>query len=373
MKRSFGTVVRLGTLALALSACGSDGGSDKKLVHRAPVPDNTFKPAALESTISDLVDAIGETAPRDLQLAVLLKNFVGYWEPVKLGANRAIGELDVSGVVLAPSEETEDEALAQQILQIQEQREGAYDGLAIAPLKSVLAEEIDATVDAGIPVVTLDSDLESKRSLYVGTINYEAGKTSGQTLTDMLEAKGARGSVVVLGQVTESWPDGYSRTQGAKDVLSAAGYDVIQHQITWDATSDVTDSEALATLLAEADPPIVGMVCMFSPTHRLAMAAELAGKTAEDVTIVGFDFGTETLDYMRSGLVQATHAQRQYYMGYLVPYVLYGFSVLGERKTLDILAPHMVDAHRFDAGLDVVRADQLDEYNAFLDSLGIGG
>ena len=91
------------------------------------------------------------------------------------------------------------------------------------------------------------------------------------------------------------------------------------------------------------------------------------------MTIVGFDFEPETLTYMQSGLIKATHAQRQYYMGYMVPYVLYSLKVLGPSRTLDILAPEMVDEQRFNAGIDVVRADQVDEYNSFLDSLGIGG
>ena len=47
--------------------------------------------------------------------------------------------------------------------------------------------------------------------------------------------------------------------------------------------------------------------------------------------------------------------------------------VLGADKTLGILAPEMVDPQRFNSGIDVVRNDQVDEYNAFLDSLGIGG
>jgi hypothetical protein len=32
----------------------------------------------------------------------------------------------------------------------------------------------------------------------------------------------------------------------------------------------------------------------------------------------------------------------------------------------------MVDDHQLNTGLDVVPADQLDEYSAYLDSLGIG-
>ena len=32
----------------------------------------------------------------------------------------------------------------------------------------------------------------------------------------------------------------------------------------------------------------------------------------------------------------------------------------------------MVDSFQFDTGLDVVRAEQLDAYSAYLDSLGVG-
>jgi ribose transport system substrate-binding protein len=95
--------------------------------------------------------------------------------------------------------------------------------------------------------------------------------------------------------------------------------------------------------------------------------------TGDDVTIVGFDFEPETLTYMQSGLIKATHAQRQYYFGYMVPYVLYSMKTVGVDRTLEILSPSMVDESRFNAGIDVVRSDQVEDYNSFLDSLGIGG
>lgn len=372
--RRFRSYVGLAGLALTLVACGSeDTGTEKKTVSRVYIPENAFTPKALEATIGDLIDEIGKTEPENLQLGVVLKNVTGYWEPVKLGANRAFGELGVSGVVLAPSEANEQDSRARQIQILQDRHDSGYQGFGVAPLAQALASEIDALVDSGVPVVTIDSDLtDSKRALYVGTINSEAGKASAQTLLGYVS--GGPGTVIVLGHEVEAeWPDGYNRTMAAKQVLEGAGYTVVVRQTTWSEEGEIADIEFMKQALLDADPPAVGMMSMFSPTFRCARALQDAGLSADTVSIVGFDFEPETVQFMREGLIKATHAQRQYYMGYLVPYVLYSANVLGMEATKDILAEHMVDEFRFDAGLDVVPATELDEYNAFLDSLGISG
>ncbi len=364
----------LASLALVLSACGStDSAEPNKSVTRVDTPDNAFKPVDLENTVDTLVAEIGKTHPKPLQLAIVLKSLTGYWEPVKLGANRAFGELAVSGVVVAPADGTDEEAQAHQLALLQERETSGYEGLGLAPIATNVQDEIDNFEDSGIPVVTLDSDLpNSKRQLYIGTMNYEAGHTAAETLTPMLPA--GTGTVVILGHADEAaWPDGYNRTQGAKDVLEAAGYTVVVRQTTWDDGGDVADIDSMTDSLKNADPPAVGMMSMFSPIVRCVHAAEALGLTGDDISIVGFDFEPETVSYMQSGMIKATHAQRQYYFGYMAPYVLYSLNVLGAEKTMNILAPQMVDATRFNAGIDVVLADQVDEYNSYLDSLGIGG
>ncbi len=373
MKRyEIGRFVFLG-LAWVVSACGGEPEAQKKEISRVPVPESSFKPVELEQTIGKLVQAIGETEPAPLQLGIVLKTLTGYWEPVKLGANRALGELEVSGVVVAPTEATDEERTNRQLEILEQQRLSGYNGFGVAPMATVVGEEIDAATDSGIPVVTIDSDLaSSSRHLYIGTINYDAGKTAGETLLGLLD--GPPGTVILLGHDTEEdWPDGYGRTQGAKDVLEEAGYTVLVRRTTWTDTGEAEDIDALEQMLTTADPPAVGMIGLFSPVVRCAKATEAAGLTKDDIVIVGFDFEPETLSYMRSGLVRATHAQRQYYMGYLVPYVLYSLNVLGLDQTVELMAPQMADGSRFNAGLDVVHSDQIEEYNAFLDSLGIGG
>jgi ribose transport system substrate-binding protein len=360
--------------ALVLSSCGGGGaGGQKKVINRIAVPDSPFKPTKLEMTIGSLVDEIGKTDAKEAQLSVLLKELSGYWEPVKIGANRAVGELNVPGLVAAPAGDTPDERADGQIQMMQDQSTNGYTGFGVAPLRADIAAKIDNAVDAGKPVITVDSDLpESKRHLYVGTINPEAGKTAANTLLAQL-GTATSGTVYILGHDNETdWPDGYQRTMGAKGVLEAHGFTVVIRKSTWTSTGDTEDATAMSEGIAAASPPVVGMIGLFSNAYRCAMAAEMAGKTKDDVAIVGFDFDPMTLSYMQSGLIRATHAQRQYYMGYLMPYLLYGIDALGMQKTKEIMAPHMVDDVRIDSGLDVVGATQVNDYNNFLDSLGIG-
>ncbi len=374
MPRTLNRCFYLASFAFALSACGSsDEAAQKKSVTRVAIPDSEFKPVELENTVDTLVTEIGKTDAKSLQLAVVLKSLTGYWQPIKLGSNRAFGELGVAGVVVAPDEATEDEAKDSQLTMLQEREGTGYQGLGLAPIAPNVEPEIDNFENSGVPVLTIDSDLpDSKRHLYIGTINYEAGHTAAQTLTGMLPGKG--GTVIVLGHEMEAdWPDGYARTQGAKDVLEAAGYTVVIRTTDWDDDGADLDIASMTDTLKTADPPAVGMMSMFSPTDRCAHAAENAGLTGDDISIVGFDFEPDSVAYMQSGLIKATHAQRQYYFGYMTPYVLYSLNVLGVQKTMDILAPQMVDPTHFNAGIDVVRNDQIDEYNAYLDSLGIGG
>ena len=224
----------------------------------------------------------------------------------------------------------------------------------------------------GVVVVTFDGDVpDSDRLLYVGTNNREAGYTAGQTLAALIPE--SEGTVYCLGTTSVDWVDGFARTSGAAEALEEAGYTAIMDDVGWGGEGVQDDIDMLVDAVENADPPLVGIIGMFSNSHRGAEAAVEAGLEPGDIKIVGFDFDATTLEFMDQGYMQATHAQRQYYMGYLLPYVLYSIDVLGLEPTKKLLVDHMVDGSRFDTGIDVVLAEDLDEFNSFLDSLGIGG
>ncbi|WP_207213731.1 hypothetical protein [Sorangium cellulosum] len=109
----------------------------------------------------------------------------------------------------------------------------------------------------------------------------------------------------------------------------------------------------------------MGMLGLFNLSYRCALAAEAAGRP--EIPVVAFDFEPQTVELMRAGRIAATHTQRQYYEGYLVPYILYGIETIGLDATKAILAPQLVGGDKVDIGLDVVPGDRVDEYINFLD------
>jgi ribose transport system substrate-binding protein len=370
MKRTAGLLFGILGFGFVAAACSSGGGAPPpKAIVRTQTTVSAFTPADLEATVNNLVAAINEAKPTNMQLNVILKEVSTYFQPVVLGASRAMGELQTTGNVTAPGTSDVDAATGDQITLMSGDVAQDTKGIGIAPMGEPVVPSINAAVAAGVPVVTIDSDqADSNRDLYIGTINSAAGTTAGNTLLKYMPAGG--GTVVLLGQGNTTWPDGYNRTTGAANVLQAAGYTPSIVTAVW-SDNGASDASAMANLFATANPPVVGMIGMFSNAYECALAAQTAGKAAGAVPIVAFDFDPQTVSFMKSGYILATHAQRQYYMGYLTPYVLYGMNVLGKDKTKQILAPQMVDQYSFNTGLDVVDASQLDQYSAFLDSLGI--
>jgi ribose transport system substrate-binding protein len=374
-----GSVLWLLAVLAAAGCSDGDGGASKKEIARVDVPDSPFKPAGLEKAIDGLVKALGETDEQTFAMSVVTKPTGPYWEPIKVGANRAIAELGVTGQVEAPpsvasvdAETDANVATEAQIKILKTRRKDGYGGIGLAPMRDDLTEEVDALVKAGAPVVTFDSDLpDSKRQLYIGTNNAEAGKTAGETLAGLITE--SSGSVLVLGHDDKAWADGYARTMAAKDALENAGFTVTVYKLGWSEEEVAAAAVDLPDLITNADPPMVGIVGMFSNAFRGGEAVESLGYEPGEIKVAAFDFEPNTVSYMQKGYIQATHVQRQYYMGYLLPYAIYSIRVLGLDETVKILSKQMIDDSRCDTGVDVIEADQVDDYNDFLDTLGVGG
>ena len=340
---------------------------------RQATPESDFKPAGIESVIDGLVTVLNGTEQQLGTKAVFMpKSMGGYFEDSILGANRAFAELGLLGTIAAPLSSDQDATATpsnQAQMQIDLFDEQLQEGVllyGIAPNSADVVSRMNSAVDAGGVVVTFDSDKsESLRQFYVGTNNAEAGRIAGATVDDLIQT-GTVGTVIILGYDDEGWEDGYNRTHEARKVLEGEGHTVVVLHTDW--SDDEANVVAIKDALINADPPAAACLGVFNNSYACGDAVVSAGLQAS-VKIAAFDAEAQTLEYMQQGVIQATHVQRVYYMGYLVPYILYAVHTVGVDKTRELLAPLMEDAARIDTGLDVIWADRLGAYDAFMDEL----
>jgi len=366
--------------AFLLTACGGDDDKDASpgkstdkpggaWLTRQTTPQAEFVPTEIEGVLDNIVTALNATpAQPAMKLAVVTKDATEFFQIAMLGSNRAVSELGIVGAVQATASfEDVEEYLAAQIALAQSYLDQGYQGLAIAPISGELSDLVNTATAAGLPVVTFDSDLAaSNRQFYLGTDNSAAGKTAGETLVSLIG--NTVGTVIVYGHFDEGWLDGYNRSMGAVQALEAAGHTVVQQSTAWGEPQ--TDIDSMTTYIQEADPPVVGMIGMFNNSYLCADVAVASG-LGGTIKIAAFDFEAQTLQHLQDGNIQATHVQRQYYMGYLAPYIMYAVNALGIEATKALLAPINVGEGLYDTGLDVITADNIASYNNFLNSLGI--
>ena len=176
---------------------------------------------------------------------------------------------------------------------------------------ATLTPAIDRAVEAGVPVMTFDSDApDSQRFAYYGTNNAEIGeKIMGRLVEEMPEG----GSVAILGG-NPSGTNLAARIQAAKDELSSsdnvklldASGGVFYHEETPEKAAEAV---AIAT---NANPDIKGwaLVGGWPLFTRDALRWEPG-----QIKVVSCDALPPQLDYVRSGHVQALFAQDCYGWG----------------------------------------------------------
>ena len=175
----------------------------------------------------------------------------------------------------------------------------------------LLQPEIDAAIEAGIPVITVDSDAPTSRRLYfIGTNNREAGRLGGRALIEKLGGKGNVVFYTMPGQ-----PNLDERLNGYKDSL--ANYPNI-HVVN---VVDIRGQGTVAFDTTEADLPKTGkdrvdaFVCLEASAGKEVGEVLRRGNT-KDRVVVAMDVDKDTLDLVKDGVIAATVAQKPFTMAY---------------------------------------------------------
>jgi ribose transport system substrate-binding protein len=254
------------------------------------------------------------------QIAVIPKGTTHeFWKSINAGAVKAQQELETLGIKVnviwkGPLREDDRE---QQIQVVENFIGRKVDGIVLAPLdKNALVGPVTTAVNAKIPVVIVDSALESKVPVsYVATDNREGGRIAARNLGKIL---GGKGNVILLryqvgSASTEEREEGFLEVM-KKDFPAIKLISTDQHAgATRDSAKRVSEN-----LLNRYGKEVNGIFASNeSAASGMLLALRDAGLAGGKVKFVAFDAG-ETLNAgLKAGDLAGFVVQNPMAMGYL--------------------------------------------------------
>jgi simple sugar transport system substrate-binding protein len=250
------------------------------------------------------VAAAADGRPR-ITIAVVTHGDGGsFWSVAKRGAQDAGRDV---GVRVRYSESKNDPA--RQARLIDAAVRARVDGLAVsAPNPAAIAAALQRAVDAGIPIVTLNSGAEQFQELgaftHVGQTEFEAGQGAGAQLA-------AAGATKVLCVVHERGNVGLEQRCGGAATAFASGVEPFQ----------VTGSRDLAATRGEIESkirndPSIDAVLTLDPDVAIA-ARDAVARAGSRAQIATFDLSADVVDAIKAGDILFAVDQQQYLQGYL--------------------------------------------------------
>jgi ribose transport system substrate-binding protein len=220
------------------------------------------------------------------------------------------------------------------------------DGIAISSLNGdFLTDTINKAVDAGIPVVTWDSDApKSKRYAFYGVDDFASGKIMGEEAVRLLNGKGKVAIITSYGATNLQ-----RRLDGINEVLAKApGIQVVE---TYDIKEDIVRTAELISTGTNRYPDLSAWLSVggWPVFTRNATAAIDPSKTK----VISFDTIQPALDLLREGRVTVLLGQKYFGWGSETVKLLY-----------DIKQGKMPSSQIIDSGVDVVTKDNVDDYAA---------
>ena len=275
------------------------------------------------------------------RIAVIPKGTANvFWQTVHAGAIAAAQQCGVEIAWKGPESETE---VDKQRGIVEDYLNAGVNAIVLAPCdENALVPLIEATVQAGKPVVIFDSSAKTEMyTSYVATDHYLGGVKAAEMMGKVLDGKGKVAVVAVQ-------PGGASTTQrenGFKETLQKS-FPGIQIVASKYGTSDPM-AVAEDILTANAD-----LNAFFGPNESSAFGALMAlqkHNKAKAIHLVGFDSSPELLKALKEGEIDALVVQNPFMIGY---------------KAVEAAAQAVFGAEverRIDTGVTVVTRENVDD------------
>src|SRR5262245_46783891 len=292
----FGTI-----LALFAIACES------------PPPSQGALPSGTAAPASAAPSAAATPTRSDIKIAVVTHGQASdsFWSVVKNGVDRAARDMGATVTYNAP--QTFDMVAMSRLIDAEVAKKP--DGLVVSiPDASALSRSIMAAVDAGIPVISINSGSDVYKGLgvllHVGQTEYEAGLGGGEKMA----AAGVKSALCVNHEVGNAGLD--LRCKGFLEAIEKAGG---TGKVLAVNAADPTDAQGKITA---ASAGVDGIMTLGPPGSKAALAALKQAGTVGKVKLGTFDLTPDVLAGIRDGELEFAIDQQQYLQGYLPIVVL---------------------------------------------------
>jgi ribose transport system substrate-binding protein len=296
---------------------------------------------------ADTGDSGGPPTPpagQPLQIAVIPKGTENqFWQSIKAGADAACAENNQECKVIWDGPNPENDLTAQVNI-VNTMVNKKVNGIVIAACdKTALIGPVKAAMSAGIPVVTIDSGINSDDPVaYIATNNVKGGEAAADSLAKLMGEKGKAGYLIFgKGQVSsderqQGFEEGMKKHPGIKVIPPLEASD------TGKAFNNVTN-------MLTANPDVEGIFAASEPNGISAAQVIQQKKLAGKIKIVAFDSGDKEIEGLRAGTIQALIVQDPYQMWYK-----------GVKTALAAIRKQPITEKTVDSGLKVVTKENID-------------
>jgi ribose transport system substrate-binding protein len=283
-----------------------------------------------------------------------------YWQREQAGFMDSAKVLKVKAEFIGPDRYDPDAELKS----FQDAAASRPSGILVSPARpEIFKDAINAAVQAGIPVICVDSDSPaSQRLLFIGTNNFRAGLESGEQIAELMHGHGTVVLITIPGQFNLD-----ERAHGVEEAFKKYPSIHIGNIVNDSGVSHLA-ADNLSTLLQNR-APMDGILCLEASGGPGAAKALENVRMAGKIPIVAMDANPETLDLISKGAIAATVAQKPYCMSF------YGLRMLDDlhhnvvHQFLDWrTAPTSPLPRIIDTGTAVINAKNVED---FKDALSI--
>jgi len=257
--------------------------------------------------ISALVSGCGNKN-KNYDIALVVKGAsTEFWLSVYEGAKAAAIIYEVNLTYSGPKEEKE---YIEQISILEDLIVRNPDAIMLAAGEyNLIAEPMERVINAGIPVIMVDSAINSDKWVsFVSTDNTDAGS---RLAFELLARVNKTGVIGVVSFVQAAYPSA-DRETGFLSGMNGSGYRILD---TVYCDSNIDAAQQLTEEMIAQNPDLVAIAGLNAQSATgAARALDRLGRS--DIVLAGIDCTVEEANFMESGILDVAILQNPYLMGY---------------------------------------------------------